>query len=65
MDIWIYRPDKEAVERRINKNFTYNCRGKMYWDCYDERKEQKSEIKRLAEIRYKEIVNHRMEVPNE
>lgn len=62
MRIWIYRPDKEAMERRINKNFVYTGKGKPYWDCFDEAKETKSEIKRLKEINYKELCRTKIEV---
>ncbi len=61
MKIWIYRPDKEALERQINKNFTYNCNNKSYWDCYDDEKENKAELKKLKEIRYKSICKTKIE----
>lgn len=62
MRIWIYRPDKEAMERRVNKDFVYTGKGKPYWDCLDEDKETKSEIKRLKEINYKELCRTKIEV---
>ena len=62
MRIWIYRPDKEAMERRVNKNFVYTGKGKSYWDCFDDDKETKNEIKRLKEINYKELCRTKIEV---
>ena len=62
MRIWIYRPDKEAMERRVNKDFVYTGKGKSYWDCFDEGKEIKNEIKRLKEINYKELCRTKIEV---
>lgn len=62
MRVWIYRPDREALDRKINKNFVYTCKDKPYWDCFDDDKETKSEIKRLKEINYKELCRTKIEV---
>ena len=50
------------MERRVNKNFVYTGKGKPYWDCFDEDKEIKNEIKRLKEISYKELCRTKIEV---
>ena len=38
LKIWIYRPDYEARERRMNKNFVYNARGERFFDVLDREK---------------------------
>lgn len=65
MKIWIYRPDREAQARQINKDFLYNCRNKPYWDCFDEERERKGKIKEIREDIRHRVLKSKMEVPNE
>ena len=62
--VWIYRPDYEAAERKINKLFVYNGGGKNYFEVL----EKENEIKRLyfeikARNRFMKA-RSKIEVPN-
>lgn len=65
MEVWIYRPDKESQERKINKNFVYNCRNTPYWTIFDAKNEQKTQYKALQDKKRKEAYNIKIEVPND
>lgn len=64
MEIWIYRPDRESQERKINKNFVYNCRDIPYWSIFDAKNEVKKVKNELQDKKRKEVCEIRMEVPH-
>lgn len=65
MNIWIYRPDRESQERKINKNFVYNCRNVPYWVIFDAKNEAKRLKLEHQDKKRKETCNIRVEVPHE
>lgn len=65
MNIWIYRPDIEAAERKINKNFVYSVRGGKYYDVVDRKNMLKSQIDDVSKELRKKRLTVKIEVPDE
>lgn len=65
MKVWIYRPDREAQDRKINRNYVYDCNNKPYWDCFDEEKERRQAYLELLKKKRKEVGNISVSVPYE
>lgn len=65
MNVWIYRPDRESQERKINKNFVYNCRDIPYWAIFDAKNEVKRLKSELQDKKRKEVCEIKMEVSHD
>lgn len=65
MNIWIYRPDRESQERKINKNFVYDCHDIPYWVIFDAKNEVKKLKNELQEKKHREVCNISIEVSHD
>jgi hypothetical protein len=65
MKIWIYRPDRESLDRKINRNYLYNGRNESYFDCLDANNEIKKIKDEQQDKRLKKMLKVKMEVPYE
>lgn len=63
-DVWIYRPDVEATMRKINRNFVYNGRGKVFWDVFEQKKDLNRQINDILE-KTRQQPKTKIEVPND
>lgn len=62
---WIYRPDLELFDHKINRNYLYNINGNSYPQYIEKKNRTKLEIENLKEIRRKKLSSMKVEVPND
>lgn len=68
LKIWIYRPDFELSERKLNKNYVFNAKNERYFDVLDREnilKQKYFELLEREEEKKKRSLSSKMEVPYE